>query len=78
MTFDRDQHRRASGYFLVGLGAPVTAAFLYPVTMLLSRRGRPPPVEWETLTAPEVLVLAIGAGAGIALLIAGCIFLNRR
>jgi len=35
-------------------------------------------MEWETLTAPEVLVLVIGTGAGIAMLIAGCIVLNRR
>ena len=72
----QDQHRRASGYFLVGLGAPIAAAFIYP--FIGGRRGRGPLIEWQALSAQELAIFAVGAVAGIAMIVAGTIILKWR
>jgi len=75
MADGQDQQRRAGGYFLVGLGAPIAAAFVYP--FISGRRGGPL-IEWQALSAQELAVFAIGAGAGIAMTVAGTIILKWR
>ena len=75
MAGDKEQQRRAGGYFLIGLGGPIAAAFIYP--LIGGRRGRPL-IEWEAISAPQLTVLLVGASAGIAMLIAGVVILRRR
>ena len=72
-----EQQKRAAGYFLIGLGAPIAAAFIYPL-LARGRGGRGPLIDWETLSTPELNVFMIGAAVGLAMLAAGCVVLNRR
>lgn len=69
-----NQHKRAGGYFLIGLGAPIAAAFIYP--FLGGRRGNRL-VEWEAWSAQQLTIFIVGAGVGIAMLIASGIILRR-
>ncbi len=68
------QQKRAGGYFLIGLGAPIAAAFIYP---FIGRRRGHSLIEWEALSAQQLTVFIVGAGVGIAMLIAGGIILRR-
>lgn len=75
MADDHEQQRRASGYFLIGLGVPIAAAFIYP--FIAGRRGRTL-IEWEALSAQQLTVFLVGAAIGIAMSIAGVVILQRR
>ena len=72
-----EQQKRAAGYFLIGLGAPVAAAFIYPL-LARGRDGRGPLIDWETLSTSELTVFMTGAAVGLVMLAAGCAVLTRR
>ena len=77
MNHQDQQQKRAAGYFLIGLGSPIAAAFIYPF-LVSRRRGRGPLIDWETLSISEQMVFVTGAVVGLAMLVAGCIVLSRR
>ena len=75
MAEHNEQQRRASGYFLIGLGVPIAAAFIYP--LIGGRRGRSL-IEWDALSAQQLTVFLVGAAVGVAMLLAGVVILRRR
>lgn len=74
---DRDeQQRQAGGYFLVGLGVPIAAAFIYP--LVGGSRHHGPMIDWQALSPQHLIVFLVGAAVGIAMLTAGIFILRRR
>ena len=71
-----EQRRQAGGYFLIGLGAPIAAAFIYP--LVGGSRHRGPMIDWQALSPQQLTVFLVGAAVGIAMLTAGIFILRRR
>jgi hypothetical protein len=64
--------RKAWGYFLIGLGLPSAAAFIYP--LLATRRG--PIVDFQSLSASDGRVFLIGGSVGIVVAAIGYLLLR--
>ncbi|HYF22969.1 MAG TPA: hypothetical protein VD929_06190 [Caulobacteraceae bacterium] len=63
---------KAAGYLLVGFGAPVALAFLYP---FYRRRGSS---MWDHMeqTDDHLTVLLVGGAVGVVMLVAGFVLIN--
>lgn len=68
------QQKRAGGSFLIGLGAPIAVAFIYP---FVGGRGGRRMIEWEALSTQQLTTFIVGAAVGIAMVIVGGIMLRR-
>lgn len=64
--------RKASGYFLIGIGLPIAVAFIYP--LLPARRG--PMVDFQSLSASDGRVFLIGGSVGVVMAAIGYLILK--
>jgi len=64
--------RKASGYFLIGIGLPIAVAFIYP--LMPTRRG--PMVDFQSLSASDQWVFLIGGSAGVVMAAIGYLILR--
>lgn len=67
--------RKASGYFLIGIGLPIAGAFIYP--WMPMRRG-PPLLEMADLSISEGNVFLIGAAVGLVMTVLGYVILKWK